>query len=340
MTSSQTVQTQFQKRRLGSTGPEVTSPALGGMSLSGAYGAVDDEEGVRVIHAYLDAGGTLIDTGDFYGAGHNEMLIARALRERSRDDAVLSVKFGALLTPVGLPVGFDGRPEAVRSSLTYSLQRLGTDHIDIYRPARLDPQVPIEETVGAVQELVEAGYVRHIGLSEVSADTIRRAAGVAPISDLQIEYSLLSREIETNGILDTCRELGIGITAYSVLGRGLIGGSGALGGALAHMPRFQGDNLDHNRALLVTLEEIAAAKGATLAQLAMAWVAARGEHIVPVIGSRRVSQVESMAGANAVVLDEADLARIDAAVPVGAARGERYPAQFMDQLDSERPAAG
>jgi aryl-alcohol dehydrogenase-like predicted oxidoreductase len=317
----------FSSRQLGKNGPTVTSPALGGMSLSGAYGAVDDEEGVRVIHAYLDAGGTLIDTGDFYGAGHNEMLIARALRERDRDGVVLSVKFGALLTPVGMPAGFDGRPEAVTSSLTYSLQRLG--------PARLDPQVPIEETVGAVQELVEAGYVRHIGLSEVSADTIRRAAAVAPISDLQIEYSLLSRGIETNGILDTCRELGIGITAYSVLGRGLIGGSGALGGSLAHMPRFQGDNLDHNRALLTTLEEIAAAKGVTLAQLAIAWVAARGEHIVPVIGSRRVSQVESMAGANEVTLDDADLARIDDAVPVGAARGDRYPTQFMAQLDSE-----
>ncbi|MFD4326058.1 aldo/keto reductase [Nocardioides sp. NPDC058538] len=322
-------------RQLGENGPTVTSPALGGMSLSGAYGAVDDEEGVRVIHAYLDAGGTLIDTGDFYGAGHNEMLIARALRERDRDDVVLSVKFGALLTPVGMPAGFDGRPEAVKSSLTYSLQRLGTDHVDIYRPARLDPKVPIEETVGAVQELVEAGYVRHIGLSEVSADTIRRATAVAPVSDLQIEYSLLSRGIETNGILDTCRELGIGITAYSVLGRGLIGGSGALGGSLAHMPRFQGDNLDHNRALLTTLEEIAAAKGVTLAQLAIAWVAARGEHIVPVIGSRRVSQVESMAGANEVTLDDADLTRIDAAVPVGAARGDRYPTQFMGQLDSE-----
>ncbi|MFD7075976.1 aldo/keto reductase [Nocardioides sp. NPDC059952] len=332
--------TQFSSRQLGKTGPTVTSPALGGMSLSGAYGAVDDDEGVRVIHAYLDAGGTLIDTGDFYGAGHNEMMIARALRGRSRDDAVLSVKFGALITPAGMPAGFDGRPEAVRSFLTYSLQRLGTDHIDIYRPARVDPQVPIEETVGAVQELVEAGYVRHIGLSEVSAGTIRRAAAVAPISDLQIEYSLLSRGIETNGILETCRELGIGITAYSVLGRGLIGGSGALGGSLAMMPRFQGDNLDHNRALLVTLEEIATAKGITLAQLAIAWVAAQSEHIVPVIGSRRVSQVESMVGANAVGLDEADLARIDAAVPVGAARGDRYPTQFMGQLDSERPAAG
>jgi len=322
-------------RQLGSRGPRVSSLALGCMGMSGMYGPSDESESIATIHAALDAGITLLDTGDFYGAGHNEMLIARALRERVRDDVVLSVKFGALLTPVGMPAGFDGRPEAVRSSLTYSLQRLGTDHVDIYRPARLDPQVPIEETVGAVQELVEAGYVRHIGLSEVSADTIRRAAAVAPISDLQIEYSLLSRGIETNGILDTCRELGIGITAYSVLGRGLIGGSGALGGSLAHMPRFQGDNLDHNRALLTTLEEIAAAKGVTLAQLAIAWVAARGEHIVPVIGSRRVSQVESMAGANDVTLDDAELTRIDAAVPVGAARGDRYPTQFMAQLDSE-----
>ncbi|NGN92384.1 aldo/keto reductase [Nocardioides sp. KC13] len=329
----------FSNRRLGATGPMVTSPALGGMSLSGAYGAVDDADGVAVIHAYLDAGGTLIDTGDFYGAGHNEMLIGQALRDRNRDDVVLSVKFGALLDPVGgMPVGFDGRPEAAKSFVAYSLQRLGTDHIDIYRPARVDPQVPIEETVGAVQEMVDAGYVRHIGLSEVSAETIRRAAAVAQIADLQIEYSLLSRGIETNGILDTCRELGIGITAYSVLGRGLIGGSGRIGGAQAIMPRFQGDNLDHNRALVTALEQIAEDKGVTLAQLAIAWVAAQGEHIVPVIGSRRVSQVESMAGANAVELDEADLARIDAAVPVGAARGDRYPTQFMDQLDSERSA--
>ncbi|MGH3349058.1 MAG: aldo/keto reductase [Nocardioides sp.] len=321
-------------RKLGENGPEVTSPGLGGMSLSGVYGAVGDDDGVRVIHAYLDAGGTLIDTGDFYGAGHNEMLIARALRDRSRDDAVLSVKFGALLTPVGLPSGFDARPEAVKSSLTYSLQRLGTDHVDIYRPARLDPQVPIEETVGAVKELVEAGYVRHVGLSEVGSATIRRAAAVTPISDLQIEYSVLSRDIETNGILDTCRELGIGITAYSVLGRGLIGGSGKVDGSLGFMPRFQGDNLDHNRSLVASLQQIADEKCATLAQLAIAWVAARGEHIVPVIGSRRVSQVESMIGSNAVTLDEADLARIDAAVPAGAVRGDRYPTQFMDQLDA------
>ena len=211
-------------RRLGATGPSVSSPGLGAMSLSGVYGPTDDAESLRVLHAYLDAGGTLLDTADFYGAGHNEMLIGRALRERSREDAVLSVKFGATIAPSGMPVGFDGRPEHVATSLAYSLRRLDVDHVDVYRPARLDPEVPIEETVGAIQEQVDAGYVRHIGLSEVGADTIRRAAAVAPISDLQIEYSLLTREIETNGILDACRELGISVTAYGVLAKGLVAG--------------------------------------------------------------------------------------------------------------------
>lgn len=327
--------TNLDTRRLGKNGPTVTSPGLGGMSLSGVYGPTDDDESVRVVHAYLDAGGTLVDTADFYAAGHNEMLIARALRERSRDDVVLSVKFGAMLTPGGMPVGFDGRPAAVKTSLTYSLQRLGTDHIDIYRPARLDPNVPIEETVGAVKELVDGGYVRHIGLSEVGADTIRRAASVASISDVQIEYSLLSRQIESNRILDTCRELGIGITAYGVLAKGLIGGR-ATGGSRAHFPRFQGENLEHNRAVVAPLQEVADSKGTTMAQLAIAWVAAQGESIVPIVGSRRIAQVESMIGSCAVRLDERDLARIDALVPSGAAKGDRYPSQAMDQLDSER----
>jgi len=214
---------------LGTNGPTITSPGLGGMSLSGAYGPTDDQESIRVVRHYLDSGGTLIDTADFYAAGGNEMLVARALRGRNREEVVLSVKFGALLTPGGMPAGSDGRPVAVKNSLTYSLQRLRTDHVDIYRPARLDPQVPIEETVGAIQELVEAGYVRHIGLSEVGPETIRRAAAVAPISDLQIEYSLLTRDIESNQILQTCRELGIGITAYGVLAKGLLAGRPAIG---------------------------------------------------------------------------------------------------------------
>lgn len=331
--------THLHTRQLGDNGPTVTSPGLGGMSLSGAYGPVDDDAGIRVIHAYLDGGGTLIDTADFYAAGHNEMLIARALRERSREDVVLSVKFGALLTPGDMPAGFDGRPEAVKNSLTYSLQRLGADHVDIYRPARLDPNVPIEETVGAAWELVEAGHVRHIGLSEVGAATIRRAAAVAPISDLQIEYSLLSREIESNEILATCRELGIGITAYGVLAKGLIGG-GSTGGARAMFPRFQGENLEHNQALVAPLQQIADARGITLAQLAIAWVSAQGEDIVPIVGSRRITQVESMLGAGGVRLDEAELAAIEALVPAGEARGDRYPTAAMAELDSESAAAG
>lgn len=304
------------------------------MSLSGVYGPTDDAESLRVLHAYLDAGGTLIDTGDFYGAGHNEMLIGRALHERPREDAVLSVKFGALITPTGMPSSFDGRPEHVRSSLAYSLRRLGVDHLDIYRPARLDPEVPIEETIGAVQELVEAGYVRHIGLSEVGAGTIRRAAAVAPISDLQIEYSLLTRDIEANGILATCRELGIGITAYGVLAKGMV--AGRTGGARQAFPRFQGENLEHNRALLEQIQGIAAAQGISMAQLAIAWVAAQGEDVVPLVGSRRVEQVASMLASSEVHLAAQDLARIDAALPVGAAQGDRYPAAAMADLDSER----
>ncbi|WP_232827269.1 aldo/keto reductase [Jiangella endophytica] len=322
-------------RTLGRTGPAVTSPGLGCMALSGAYGRTDDDESVRVVHSYLDAGGTLLDTGDFYAAGHNELLIARALSTRDRDDVVLSVKFGAVLAPGRPPAGFDGRPAAVRNALTYSLQRLGTDHVDVYRPARLDRGVPIEETVGAIAELVEQGYVRHIGLSEVGAQTIRRAAAVAPICDLQIEYSLLSRGIEDE-ILDTCRELGIGITAYGVLSRGLIGGSGSDDGARALSPRFQGANREHNDALVARLRGLAEEKGASLAQLAIAWVAARGDDIVPVVGARRLEQVTSMIGSTAISLDDADLARLDELIPAGAARGDRYPAPFMADLDSER----
>jgi aryl-alcohol dehydrogenase-like predicted oxidoreductase len=323
-------------RRLGRTGPTVTSPGLGCMGLSGAYGRSDDEQGVRVIHAYLDAGGTLLDTGDFYGSGHNEWLIRRALQDRGRDGIALSVKFGVMRGPDGLPGGIDARPEAVRNFLAYSLQRLGVDHVDIYRPARLDPSVPIEETVGAIAELVEKGYVRHIGLSEVGAKTIRSAAAVAPISDVQIEYSLLSRGIEDE-ILPACRELGIGITAYGVLSRGLIGGSGSTEGARAMSPRFQGANREHNDALVARLQELAAAKGASLAQLAIAWVAAKGEDIVPVVGSRRPDQVATMIDSVHVTLDADEIARIEELIPRGAARGDRYPAQFMAQLDSERP---
>jgi aryl-alcohol dehydrogenase-like predicted oxidoreductase len=323
----------FATRRLGATGPAVSSPALGCMGLSGVYGAVDDDEGVRVIHAYLDAGGTLLDTGDFYGAGHNETLIARALADRSRDDVVLSVKFGALLSPGGPPSGFDGRPASVRNSLTYSLRRLGVDHVDVYRPARLDPTVPIEDTVGAVAELVEAGWVRHVGLSEVGADTIRRAAAVVPITDLQIEYSLLTRGIE-DAILPTCRELGVGITAYGVLARGLIGGSGTLDGGRRFHPRFQDGNREHNEALVARLQDLAAAKGCSVAQLAIAWVAAQGEDVVPVIGARRTEQVTTML--DGVTLSPDEVAQLGTLIPRDAAAGDRYPAAAMADLDSER----
>ncbi|PZG23134.1 aldo/keto reductase [Nonomuraea aridisoli] len=305
------------------------------MGLSGAYGPLDDDEGVRVVHAYLDAGGTLLDTGDFYGSGHNEMLIRRALQGRDRDEVVLSVKFGAMRGPDGGLLGIDARPAAVGNFLTYTLQRLGTDHVDVYRPARLDPSVPIEDTVGAIAELVEKGYVRHIGLSEVGAETIRRAAAVAPICDLQIEYSLLTRDIEDE-ILPVCRELGIGVTAYGVLSRGLIGGSGAVEGARAMSPRFQGANLEHNTALVARLEELAAAKDASVAQLAIAWVAAQGEDIVPVVGARRLAQVATMIDSGRVTLSAEELAQLEALIPRGAARGDRYPSQAMAQLDSER----
>src|SRR4051812_15879822 len=205
---------------LGSNGPQVSAVGLGCMGMSGMYGASDEAEGIATIHAALDAGINLLDTGDFYGMGHNEMLIREALRGRNRDDVLISVKFGAQRGPDGAWLGYDARPAAVKTALAYSLNRLGVDHIDVYRPARLDSDVPIEETVGAIAEMVEAGYVRHIGLSEVGAETVRRAAATHPIADLQIEYSLISRGIEDE-ILPTCRELGIAVTAYGVLSRGL-----------------------------------------------------------------------------------------------------------------------
>jgi len=323
-------------RHLGSTGPVVSALGLGCMGMSGMYGPTDDQESVATIHAYLDGGGTLLDTGDFYGSGHNEWLIRRALAERNRDDVVLSVKFGALRSPDGDWGGIDTRPQAMRNFLSYSLQRLGVDHIDVYRPARLDPAVPIEEAVGALAEMVQTGWIRHIGLSEVGADTIRRAAAVTPISDLQMEYSLLSRGIE-DAVLPACRELGIGVSAYSVLGRGLITGSRPQSAAdfRAHGPRFQGENLSHNEALVGQLSAIAEDLGITVAQLAIAWVASRGDDIIPIVGSRRPAQVADTLAALDVTLDAAALARIEEAVPPGAAAGQRYPEAAMAQLGSE-----
>lgn len=328
-------------RRLGTTGPEVFPLGLGCMGMSDLYGPADRTESIATVHAALDAGVTLLDTGDFYGMGHNELLIAEALKGRPRENVVLSVKFGAQRDPGGNWLGYDARPQAVKTALAYTLKRLGVDHIDIYRPARLDPNVPIEETVGAIADMVQAGYVRHVGLSEVGAETIRRAAAVHPVSDLQIEYSLISRGIE-DGILQTCRDLGIGVTAYGVLSRGLISGHWQEGAAgkdfRAHSPRFQGENVAANLKLVEALRRVAEARGASVAQVAIAWVAAQGTDIVPLVGARRRDRLTEALGSLNITLDADAFNAIGAAIPKGAAKGERYAAAQMAMLDSERPA--
>ena len=323
-------------RRLGSTGPTVFPLALGCMGMSGMYGNSEDDEGIATIHAALDQGVTLVDTGDFYGMGHNEMLIARALKGR-RDKALLSVKFGALRSPDGAWTGFDGRPAAVKNFAAYSLTRLGVDHIDIYRPARLDPQVPIEDTIGAISELIKSGHVRSIGLSEVGVGTIRRAHAVHPICDLQIEYSLISRGPETD-ILPVLEELGIGVTAYGVLSRGLLSGSAPSGSGdfRSSLPRFRGENLARNQRLIDQLRKIASEKGMTPSQLAIAWVLAKGSSIVPVIGARKRTQLTEALGALQFELSEDDIARVEGAIPAAAVAGTRYDEHQMKMLDSER----
>ncbi|MFJ2890642.1 aldo/keto reductase [Streptomyces sp. NPDC087305] len=331
-------------RTLGTTGPQVSTLGLGCMGMSALYGEADRTESIATIHAALEAGVTLLDTGDFYAMGHNEMLIGEALRTAPaarREQALTSVKFGALRDPAGGWSGYDGRPAAVKNFAAYSLQRLGVDHIDVYRIARVDPGVPIEETVGAIAELVEQGYVRHIGLSEASADAIRRAAATAPISDLQIEYAIITRDIERE-ILPTTRELGIGITAYGVLSRGLISGHFTQDRQLgaqdfrAFSPRFQGDNLRRNLELVEALRKIAEEKGVTVAQIAIAWVLSRGTDIVPLVGARTRERLSESLGALDVTLDAADLAAIEEAVPEGAAAGTRYPAVQMAHLGTEQ----
>jgi aryl-alcohol dehydrogenase-like predicted oxidoreductase len=311
------------------------------MGMSDLYGPADESESVATIHAAMEAGVTLLDTGDFYGMGHNELLIRQAIGGRAREQVHISVKFGALRDIDGNWLGYDGRPEAVKTSLAYSLRRLGTDYIDIYRIARVDPKVPIEETVGTIAEMAERGRVRYVGLSEAGAETIRRAHAVHPISDLQIEYSLLSRDIEQE-ILPVCRELGIGITAYGVLSRGLISGHWTPDRGLtatdfrAISPRFAAENLDQNLAMVDALRAVAAEKGVTVAQLAIAWVLSRGPDIVPLVGARRRDRLTEALGALEVQLSDEDLAKIEAAMPVGAAAGTRYAASMMAQLDSER----
>jgi aryl-alcohol dehydrogenase-like predicted oxidoreductase len=317
-------------------GPAVFPLALGCMGMSGMYGPTDEAESIATIHAALDRGVNLIDTGDFYGSGHNELLIGRALRDR-RDRALLSVKFGALRSPDGGWGGFDGRPVAVKNFLTYTLVRLGVDHVDIYRPSRLDPSVPIEDTVGAIADLVKGGFVRHIGLSEVGPETIRRARAVQPISDLQIEYSLVSRGPET-AIFPTLEELGIGATVYGVLSRGLLTGTrpSSPRDFRSHLPRFAGGNRDRNQPLVDALAALAREKGVRPAQLAIAWVRAKKRWVVPVIGARTRAQLEESLAALAITLGPDEVALLEQAIPAAGVSGGRYQEAQLRFLDSER----
>ncbi|HMJ10791.1 MAG TPA: aldo/keto reductase [Polyangiaceae bacterium] len=322
--------------RLGKSGPEVFPIALGCMGMSGMYGATDDNESIATIQAAIAAGVTLIDTGDFYGMGHNELLVGRAVAGR-RDRVQISVKFGALRGPDNSWGGVDARPVAVKNFVAYSLKRLGVDVIDIYRPARLDPAVPIEDTIGAIAELVEAGYVRHIGLSEVGVQTIERAQKVHAISDLQIEYSLASRGPEAE-IFPTLRKLGISATLYGVLSRGLLGGSKpkGVGDFRAYLPRFSGENRAKNEQLVADLATFAKARDMSVGQLAIAWVLARAPGFVPVIGAKTRAQLGDALGALALPLSSEDVTALEKLAPATAFAGQRYDPRQMAHLDSER----
>jgi aryl-alcohol dehydrogenase-like predicted oxidoreductase len=336
-----TNQSNFPRRPLGKNGPAVGAIGLGCMGMSDFYGPADETESLATIHAALDAGVNVLDTGDFYGTGQNEMLLARALKTR-REEAFVCVKFGAMRTPDGAFIGLDMRPAAVKNSLAYSLKRLGTDYIDLYQPCRVDPRVPIEETIGAMVEMKDRGYIRFIGLSEAGPETIRKAHAVHPISALQIEYAIVTRSIE-DAILPVTRELGISISAYGVLSRGLLSTATkipevAKGDSRGSYPRFQGENFQKNQCLIESLRAIAARKGCTLAQLAVAWILSRGEDILPLVGARTTKRLEEALGGASISLNPNDLVELERTVPRGAFAGERYPAEQMAWLDSERKA--
>ncbi len=322
--------------KLGKTGPEVFPIGLGCMGMSPVYGTPDRKESIATIHEAIERGVSLLDTGDFYGMGHNELLLREAIAGR-RDKVLLSVKFGAQRSPDGAFLGFDGRPVAVKTSLAYTLQRLGVDHVDIYRPARLDPSVPIEETVGAIADMIAAGYVKHIGLSEVGVDTIRRAAKTHPIVDLQIEYGPATRKPEEK-IFPALHALGISATLYGVLSRGLLSGSkvGGPGDYRAHLPRFAGAAGEKNAAVVDAFAKLAQDGGRSPAQLAIAWTVAKEPKLLPIIGARKPAQLRDALGALDKPLTPAEIAAVDQLLPPGSIAGERYPQAQMAHLDSER----
>jgi aryl-alcohol dehydrogenase-like predicted oxidoreductase len=330
--------------RLGKNGPHVSAIGLGCMGMSGMYGPTDEQETIATIHAALDAGINLLDTGDFYGMGHNEMLLAKALHGMPRDRYFIGVKFGGMRAPNGAFIGIDTRPAAVKNFLAYTLKRLGTDYIDLYQPARVDPAVPIEDTVGAIADMVKSGYVRYIGLSEASAATIRRAVAVHPIAALQIEYSLASRGIEAE-ILPAVRELGISVTAYGVYSRGLLTGSVpsaesvARGDIRGHFPRFQGENLAANQRMIAKLQDIAREKGVSVAQLALGWILTKGSEIIPLVGARTQAQLSDALATMRLSFSAEEIAALEAAVPAGSVAGDRYATEQMHALDSERKAS-